>query len=685
MSKSFWDSDSDSETSPRKLNTNDDKGAKEMMKSMPGLGGFFKSEASALFEFMKTIREIDESLYQELDLPRIVVIGIQSAGKSSLLRRLIGMNIIPIDHNTCTRCPLEITIKYKKTLQYNYNIIIKDHKKEHKDYEKACQEESEVRNEIADHVQNIATSRKPNVGGYSEEPIYITVETKLIDAAFSFTDLPGVINNREAESRFLKKIIEKYISKENTIIIWSIDGTVDLKVDSIWTILESRKSSAFFDSVVGVCCKWDKLNTEVEKQTIAKFLSNGGKFENVDYQSGSMKWFAVANQQKDLNSKTYNPDEENRNLGIGNLKGHISKLFFRKLQKYFQNEFSDKIKKVKASYEDELKYLGKEVDVNDRFSNLKDSIVKTVKNALVGNELEINTHNTKHIGSLKKLISEINTRIEKLERDIVSINPLKDKESLEAEFAESIKYSGGINSLEKIESPIILKHLTNYLSQIDKIIQSGIVEIKDMSVQLCQESKYIEESKIFELNPGLELTLNRLFSNIGKAIFEETIERTTAITSDYSKVIHSHTDDNICKSFVNLCTQSNGQGWIDFPTVAENGDKQKQNKKISDLQLTSFNVYLSSMKVKFLNQYSTYLMTMSLLVPVALKSSLMDIPKTIKVAMEENKTRIIKELDEPEEIKENRKRCTKLLRDIENLISKENSAYNKILDLLTRK
>jgi GTPase SAR1 family protein len=42
-----------------------------------------------------------------LDVPRIVVVGDQSAGKSSIIQRICGVDL-PRSEGTCTRCPMEV-------------------------------------------------------------------------------------------------------------------------------------------------------------------------------------------------------------------------------------------------------------------------------------------------------------------------------------------------------------------------------------------------------------------------------------------------------------------------------------------------------------------------------------------------------------------------------------------------
>ncbi|KAF7326063.1 hypothetical protein MKEN_00457600 [Mycena kentingensis (nom. inval.)] len=57
-----------------------------------------------LLQLMAQLRSVGAQ--GELDLPRITVIGNQSAGKSSVVEAISGINV-PRDAGTCTRCPME--------------------------------------------------------------------------------------------------------------------------------------------------------------------------------------------------------------------------------------------------------------------------------------------------------------------------------------------------------------------------------------------------------------------------------------------------------------------------------------------------------------------------------------------------------------------------------------------------
>ncbi|KAJ7208660.1 P-loop containing nucleoside triphosphate hydrolase protein [Mycena pura] len=64
----------------------------------------YASQRKELLGLMSQLRSVGAQ--GELDLPRIVVIGNQSAGKSSVVEAISGIKV-PRDSGTCTRCPME--------------------------------------------------------------------------------------------------------------------------------------------------------------------------------------------------------------------------------------------------------------------------------------------------------------------------------------------------------------------------------------------------------------------------------------------------------------------------------------------------------------------------------------------------------------------------------------------------
>lgn len=70
-----------------------------------------------LFENLrKVISLIDQlrdlGLHNYISLPRITVLGTQSAGKSSLLEQIVGLDFLPRGSGVVTRRPLEMRLVY---------------------------------------------------------------------------------------------------------------------------------------------------------------------------------------------------------------------------------------------------------------------------------------------------------------------------------------------------------------------------------------------------------------------------------------------------------------------------------------------------------------------------------------------------------------------------------------------
>ncbi|KXN83766.1 Interferon-induced GTP-binding protein Mx2 [Leucoagaricus sp. SymC.cos] len=69
--------------------------------------GEYAKKCRALMALLRDLRNLGaDSVF---DLPKIVVIGSQSAGKSSLIEAVTEINV-PRDSGTCTRCPMECTM-----------------------------------------------------------------------------------------------------------------------------------------------------------------------------------------------------------------------------------------------------------------------------------------------------------------------------------------------------------------------------------------------------------------------------------------------------------------------------------------------------------------------------------------------------------------------------------------------
>jgi hypothetical protein len=65
---------------------------------------------------------------EELDisLPKIVLVGNQSSGKSSLIEAISQVKV-PQDDDTCTRCPIEVRLCGQGGVEWNCNVSLRRH------------------------------------------------------------------------------------------------------------------------------------------------------------------------------------------------------------------------------------------------------------------------------------------------------------------------------------------------------------------------------------------------------------------------------------------------------------------------------------------------------------------------------------------------------------------------------
>jgi GTPase SAR1 family protein len=219
-----------------------------------------------------------------IDLPSVVVIGGQSAGKSSLVEAVSGINV-PRDSGTCTRCPMECTMSSHAT-SWSCTITLRkgfDNNGRDLPLQKTTTESFgrtiTDRNEVevwlrraqaailnpnvpssSFHTKTIEELRSiKNTLKFSRNVVCVSIEDP--DATdLSFYDLPGLIQNEEAETvALVKSLAEHYTKKENTIILTTIPMSDDMENQQSMTLAKAADPNG--KRTIGVLTKPDTLGT----------------------------------------------------------------------------------------------------------------------------------------------------------------------------------------------------------------------------------------------------------------------------------------------------------------------------------------------------------------------------------------------------------------------------------------
>ncbi|KIK91551.1 hypothetical protein PAXRUDRAFT_830752 [Paxillus rubicundulus Ve08.2h10] len=234
-------------------------------------------------ELMRLINDL-RSMGAEtmIDLPSIVVIGGQSAGKSSLVEAVSGVNV-PRDSGTCTRCPMECTMSSSaKTwscsikLRFDYDSSGRDLARSK---EVAFGAPITDRNDVdiwlrraqaailnphtppenfhKKTVTELRTINSTSSLKFSRNVVVISIEDPGA-INLSFVDLPGLIQNEEQEViDLVQDITVKAISRSNTIILTTIPMSDDMQNQQ--SVRLAREADPEGERTIGVLTKPDTL------------------------------------------------------------------------------------------------------------------------------------------------------------------------------------------------------------------------------------------------------------------------------------------------------------------------------------------------------------------------------------------------------------------------------------------
>jgi len=195
-------------------------------------------------DLLATVNKLQDLVFNtigndSLDLPQIVVVGSQSAGKSSVLENVVGRDFLPRGSGICTRRPLILQLvnvpedeNAPDPANDPYKSPAAARRSEWAEFvhipSRKFTDFSDVKREIENETSRVAGSNK----GINRQPINLKIYSPHV-LNLTLVDLPGLtkvpIGDQPTDiEKQTRTLISEYIAKPNSIILAVSPANVDL-------------------------------------------------------------------------------------------------------------------------------------------------------------------------------------------------------------------------------------------------------------------------------------------------------------------------------------------------------------------------------------------------------------------------------------------------------------------------
>lgn len=346
----------------------------------------------------------------KLDPPQFVVVGTQSSGKSSLLNRIIGMDILPTGKMMVTRTPMNLQmIKSDDKKAAEFGDYVDGNWKLDKRIALSDQPTATEIATICDEIEQQTLRKAGQQKGISHNSIILKIYAPYLPN-LSLIDLPGLtsvacIDKGQPEDikKQIRNMVGSYIESSRSIILLVMPARTDLEVDQAFDLVKEYDPRG--ERTIGVITKVDLMN---DRTDISNYLENEHISQSLQLKYG---YFAVKNKgphESDLTCQRVIDSEKNYfrahsvyarssaqdRMGINNLVLTLSNVLIHHIKESIPELLSE-IYKIDNALNLELRKLGsslptKEADQASLIHSLIAKFCKKYVNALEDRGSEFN-------------------------------------------------------------------------------------------------------------------------------------------------------------------------------------------------------------------------------------------------------------------------------------------------------
>ena len=478
----------------------------------------------------------DIGVDQFIELPKICVLGTQSAGKSSVLESIVGMDFLPRGEGLCTRRPLELRLNHipeSESKPYGYFEEIKGEK--FYDFDVIRQKIEELTDKKAGTKKNII-----------DDPIILNIKSHTCPD-LTVVDLPGITRIRLKDSeqgedieKVTRGMAERYCKDPLTIILSVISANTDI------TTSEGLRMAMDIDKeqkrTLGVLTKIDIMDhgTNAKKTLMGHEVPlklGYVAMKNRSQQDISNKMKVKEALQKEKQFFESHPVYKSMPpgyLGTETLVEKLTVIFFNKIKEHLP-DIIKQIKQKMKECEEELNLLGVPMPIDNvgkmnMLYNMFSDFCETYKNVIKGK------YDSKRLSNLQ---DEGGYKIKAMFKDFLSeytgdYRATKEYSDDNIAYALTIHEGDSIPGfpsvdaffyllkpeLEKFREPVFdcLNETYNYMEALSqKILDKAffkfpniIFQVKEMVFEFLQEQK---EKCRYILESMVDMHINYLFTN----------------------------------------------------------------------------------------------------------------------------------------------------------------------------
>lgn len=164
-----------------------------------------------LYSSIKTAKDTVPGLEDRMEVPQMVIAGMQSAGKTTFVEALVGFPIGFTSRSTGTRCPVRYILRHDTSSKYRVGG------------REWFVEAKEIAEKVKRHMEVMAERNE-----FSRETLVVEIQGSGI-ANLDITDLPGIVDTGDAKYKRIVKVVKPFLSESSIIPVIVLTATNDIQ------------------------------------------------------------------------------------------------------------------------------------------------------------------------------------------------------------------------------------------------------------------------------------------------------------------------------------------------------------------------------------------------------------------------------------------------------------------------